>query len=698
MASINQTATELDLIGVADGPFGLLLTVAATDAEGNPIPWADITEPVVEIENGYGVAIDALPAISDPETGQWSIQWTADQTETIGQAEQPRWSLSATIQGNGPLALIAGLILMRDSTIPGASQSATADLSVAVGTVSVSVAVTTSGVYLTGVESFNGRSGVVVPQSGDYTASEVTGAAPLASPALTGTPTAPTASALTDSTQVATTAYADTAVGVETARAEAAEAALMSRLNPTVQGTSYTAHSWDLVLLTANITVTLPAAPAVGDVVGLLSVNSAINATVNPNSLKIFGGTGNQSMVSQNSDGGMYLIYTGSTSGWEPLANAGSDMGRGMRLTGKLVSTGGQQINGGLSLTGAASKSVSYASASTDTVLEATASGITFTLTTTGSQVLFLVNSSAGNVTLIPSSGTLDGFSSVTLSAASSSIVWCDGTNWWTLGSSGMSGGGTFIVRGTLSATGALVTGGEVVFRRVAKTTTYTAATSDFWVEATSGTWTLTLNVNNGQMIVASNSGSGTITVAPSAGSIAGPTSLPTGAGAVYVCDGTNWQCVGSWGVSTPGTLLTTVNYAPGTAATYSSTSTTLAAIDTTNLTAGFVAPASGKVLVKLSAQANATASTPGWWGVLDHTSGNLYGSAVQVVEVTSGGIVANSFASILITGLTPGTSYQIDWAHATQTAANTMSTKAGTMGKTVASGPGPALMEVWAS
>ena len=45
------------------------------------------------------------------------------------------------------------------------------------------------------------RTGTVTAQSGDYTVSEVTGAAPLASPALTGTPTAPTASALTDTTQ-----------------------------------------------------------------------------------------------------------------------------------------------------------------------------------------------------------------------------------------------------------------------------------------------------------------------------------------------------------------------------------------------------------------------------------------------------------------------------------------------------------------
>jgi hypothetical protein len=47
--------------------------------------------------------------------------------------------------------------------------------------------------------------------------------APLASPALTGTPTAPTRTALTSSTALATTAYADSAVTVETTRATTAE-------------------------------------------------------------------------------------------------------------------------------------------------------------------------------------------------------------------------------------------------------------------------------------------------------------------------------------------------------------------------------------------------------------------------------------------------------------------------------------------
>ena len=64
-------------------------------------------------------------------------------------------------------------------------------------------------------------SGFTITQA--VTAGALGALATLASPALTGTPAAPTASPLTDDTQIATTAYADAAVAVETSRAEAAE-------------------------------------------------------------------------------------------------------------------------------------------------------------------------------------------------------------------------------------------------------------------------------------------------------------------------------------------------------------------------------------------------------------------------------------------------------------------------------------------
>jgi Pectate lyase superfamily protein len=80
-----------------------------------------------------------------------------------------------------------------------------------------------------GVTSVFGRTGAVTAEAGDYTVSEVTGAAPLASPELTGVPVAPTGTTGDTSTQVATDAFVATAVGVETSRAETAEALKLAK-------------------------------------------------------------------------------------------------------------------------------------------------------------------------------------------------------------------------------------------------------------------------------------------------------------------------------------------------------------------------------------------------------------------------------------------------------------------------------------
>lgn len=58
-----------------------------------------------------------------------------------------------------------------------------------------------------GVSSFNGRTGAVSPQAGDYGVGDVTGAAPLASPTFTGTPAAPTPGTNINTTQIPTTAW-----------------------------------------------------------------------------------------------------------------------------------------------------------------------------------------------------------------------------------------------------------------------------------------------------------------------------------------------------------------------------------------------------------------------------------------------------------------------------------------------------------
>lgn len=62
------------------------------------------------------------------------------------------------------------------------------------------------------VTSVFGRTSAVAAEPGDYSVSQVTGAAPLASPVFTGTPEAPTAPTGTSTTQIATTAFVAGAV------------------------------------------------------------------------------------------------------------------------------------------------------------------------------------------------------------------------------------------------------------------------------------------------------------------------------------------------------------------------------------------------------------------------------------------------------------------------------------------------------
>jgi parallel beta-helix repeat protein len=144
--------------------------------------------------------------------------------------------------------------------------------------------------------------------------------------------------------------------------------------------------------------------------------------------------------------------------------------------------------------------------------------------------------------------------------------------------------------------------------------------------------------------------------------------------------------------------LLGVNQFAPGTRAIYTSSSTTLAAVDQVNMTVSFTAPASGQVLVRLTANGTApTTAVLHCWGLLDHASGNLYGSVFLVNAVTSFGLWS---ASQVLTGLTAGQKYQMDWALASGTAASTVTLYAmGSASKTIpASQASPAVMEVWAA
>lgn len=144
---------------------------------------------------------------------------------------------------------------------------------------------------------------------------------------------------------------------------------------------------------------------------------------------------------------------------------------------------------------------------------------------------------------------------------------------------------------------------------------------------------------------------------------------------------------------STTQSLLAYTAYNPGTPASTSTSSSTFADVDATNLTVTFTAPASGNVLVRLTAVAvvNNVAAVYAW--NLRTTGGsNVSGS---FSTVTSNGNQIKISSVVPITGLTPGASTTWRWGHAVSS--NTGSVRYGDSG-TISASYGPAVMEVWAA
>jgi hypothetical protein len=131
---------------------------------------------------------------------------------------------------------------------------------------------------------------------------------------------------------------------------------------------------------------------------------------------------------------------------------------------------------------------------------------------------------------------------------------------------------------------------------------------------------------------------------------------------------------------------------------TYATSSATLTAMDTTNLTISFTAPASGDVLVRLTADASVPTNIAVMWGLLDHTSHSLVGNAVAYV--TTSNLGSSYSVALLITGLSSGTSYQYDWAQGLNVTGTQGLTFGGGTGSTslTQSMASPFVMEVWSA
>lgn len=134
--------------------------------------------------------------------------------------------------------------------------------------------------------------------------------APLASPALTGTPTAPTASAGTNTTQIATMAALQAAVAAATGGTGLLTASLSNAAAVALTKGQHDCGSYS----SGAITWTLPASPAFGDTVAVTPLNSRIDNVIARNGSNIMALAEN--MTLNNANATVTLRYTNSTQGW----------------------------------------------------------------------------------------------------------------------------------------------------------------------------------------------------------------------------------------------------------------------------------------------------------------------------------------------------------------------------------------------
>lgn len=157
---------------------------------------------------------------------------------------------------------------------------------------------------------------------------------------------------------------------------------------------------------------------------------------------------------------------------------------------------------------------------------------------------------------------------------------------------------------------------------------------------------------------------------------------------------GVKWAAAAGGGGGATGAGLLAIHQNTGSHS-YTTTSATMAAVDSTNMTVTFTAPSSGNVLFYLQAVGRTDNNSSGMdWAVGPHggsfTSGTL--QEVADVTITSGENLVSCYC--YVTGLTPGNSYQYDWFWASGDGVHTVRMFTGD-GTTV-NGLGPAIMSVY--
>lgn len=107
--------------------------------------------------------------------------------------------------------------------------------------------------------------------------------------------------------------------------------------------------------------------------------------------------------------------------------------------------------------------------------------------------------------------------------------------------------------------------------------------------------------------------------------------------------------------------VLDEARYYPGSLTTLSTTVTTSADVDATNLAVTFLAPASGEAVIQLEAHCDSgTAGVTYLWH-LRNAGGEVANTGAVVSRNNNGNRISHS---IRLTGLTPGQEYSYKWGH----------------------------------
>ena len=211
----DRPALEHGIIGVTptayDEPIPVILPEFSNDQYWGPCLWT------AHFNGDFPQAGDDCLIAFSNRRDPWIVAWWPGSNMVVGgggvTSVFARTGAVVAAAGDYTVAQVTGAAPLAGPVFTGDPQAptpATADNDTSIATTAF---VKNQG-YLTvaPVTSVFGRTGAVVAASGDYTVAQVTGAAPLVSPTFTGTPTAPTAAAGTNTTQVATTAFVQSAI------------------------------------------------------------------------------------------------------------------------------------------------------------------------------------------------------------------------------------------------------------------------------------------------------------------------------------------------------------------------------------------------------------------------------------------------------------------------------------------------------